>query len=335
MTSPVITVFMAAYNSSGFIEESIASILTQTFKDFEFIIIDDGSTDDTASVVKKFTDSRIRFIQNEGNKGLPYTRNRLLTLAKGEYIAILDSDDIAYPNRLQLQLDFLYAHPEIALCGGHSKIIDKNGLESNNEIIAPTDDSINMRILFTNPFVNSSTMFKTQAFKEVNGYRDYALAEDFDLFIRISEKYKVANIDAFLVKYRIHGENITIKRSEDQEKNELQILKYIQDSLGMPFNITHLNLHKQLFTNNLKKTSFLSYFDLLNAMKTANTKSKRFDQQKVNRFLFNKWFEILKSKKANVKALNWYFKKELYHPSFFNFKQFRKVFKISLRGLIS
>ncbi|WP_316826673.1 glycosyltransferase family 2 protein [Pedobacter miscanthi] len=335
MKSPKITVFMAAYNVSDYIEESISSILNQTFKDFEFIIIDDGSTDDTSLIVKKFNDSRISFIQNDGNKGIPFTRNRLLELAKGEYIAILDSDDIAYPDRLQLQLNFFSAHPEVALCGGHGKVINETGIETGKNIIVPTDNLINMRMLFNNPFINSSAMFKTQIFRELNGYKDYALAEDFDLFIRISEKYSVANIDAFLVKYRIHGENITIKRSKDQEKHELEILENMQKNLGISFNKNSLNMHKELFRNNLNEAHLCGYLELLRAMKIANTKSKRFDTMKLNLFLFNKWYEILRSKKANVKALSWYFKKELYHNEYFNFKQFRKIFKISLRGLIS
>ncbi|TBO45163.1 glycosyltransferase family 2 protein [Pedobacter kyonggii] len=335
MKSPKITAFIAAYNASDYIEESVSSILNQTFKDFELIIIDDGSTDDTALAVKKFNDNRIRFLQNDVNKGLPFTRNRLLELANGEYIAILDSDDIAYPDRFQLQLNFFSSHPEVALCGGHGTIINENGIEADKKIIVPTDDSINMRMLFANSFINSSTMFKTEIFKALNGYRDFALAEDFDLFTRISEKYKVANIDAFLVKYRIHGENITIKRSEDQGKNELEILKNMQDNLGMSFNTSSLNLHKELLTNNLNEAHFAGYLELLIAMKVANTKSKRFDTAKLNRFLFNKWYEILRLKKSNAKALNWYFKKELYNVAYFNFKQFRKIFKITLRGLIS
>lgn len=326
---------MAAYNAASYIKDSISSIINQTFKDFELIIIDDGSTDDTALVVKQFNDDRIRFIQNDENKGLPFTRNKLLELARGEFIAILDSDDIAYPERLQLQLSFFYSHPEIALCGGHGKIINENGTESDKEIKVVTDDSINMQILFGNPFINSSTMFKTQIFRELNGYRDFALAEDFDLFIRVSEKYKIANIDAFLVKYRIHGENITIKRSEEQEKHELEILKNIQDKLGMSPTVSSLNLHKELLYNNLNKAHFPGYFQLLSAMKMANAQSKRFDENKLNRFLFNKWYEILRLKKSDAKALKWYFKKELYQPAYFNFKHFRKIFKINLRGLIN
>lgn len=335
MISPKITVFMAAYNVSGYIAESISSILNQTFKDFEFIIIDDGSTDDTALIVKKFNDSRISFIQNDGNKGIPFTRNRLLELAKGEYIAILDSDDIAYPERLQLQLDFFSSHPEAALCGGHGKIIDENGIETGTEIIVATDDSINMRMLFGNPFINSSTMFKTEIFRALSGYKNFALAEDFDLFIRISEKHKVRNIDVFLVKYRVHGENITIKRSEEQEKHELEILKNIQENLGISHTENSLSLHKELLTNNLNEGRFLEYFELLFAMKSANLKSKRFDIPKMNQFLFNKWYEILRLKRSNIKALNWYFKKELYSAEYFNFKQFRKMFKSSFRGLIN
>lgn len=140
MGQPQITVFMAAYNQADFIKQSIDSILTQSFSDFELIVVNDGSTDDTAIIVESFTDNRIRLVNNDGNKGLIYTRNRLLTLARGEYIAILDGDDIAQPDRLKLQYNFLSANPEIALCGGHATIIDENGDKTGDQLMVPVDN---------------------------------------------------------------------------------------------------------------------------------------------------------------------------------------------------
>lgn len=335
MKNPKITVFMAAYNAAPFIAESISSILNQTFNDFELLIVNDGSTDDTSSIVEKFNDNRIRLIHNDGNKGLPITRNRLLVLARGEYIAILDSDDIAYPDRLQTQLEFLDEHSEIALCGGHANIIDENGIVQNRKLIVPTGESVNMALLFHNPFVNSSTMFKANIFRELNGYKDFALSEDFDLFVRISEKYPVTNLDKFLVKYRIHGKNITLKRSDEQLKSERKIIKNMQTTMGMPSNSALIDLHMELFTANIYVGNYAKYYTLFKAMKIANQQSKRYNIDQFDSFLFNKWHEIIKLKKANIHALSWYFKKGLFSWTYFNFKAFRKVFKTSLRGLFS
>ncbi|QXU41033.1 glycosyltransferase [Pedobacter sp. D749] len=335
MKNPKITVFMAAYNVAAFISESISSILNQTFNDFELLIVNDGSTDATVSIVEKFNDSRIRLIHNDGNKGLPITRNRLLALARGEYIAVLDSDDIAYPDRLQAQLEFLNEHSEIALCGGHANIIDENGIVQNRKLIVPTGENVNMALLFQNPFVNSSTMFKANVFRELNGYKDFALSEDFDLFVRISEKYPVTNLDKFLVKYRIHGNNITIKRSDEQYKSEREIIKNMQETLGMPSNSALIDLHMELFTANIHIGNYAKYYPLFKEMKMSNQQSKRYNTDGFNCFLFNKWHEIISLQRTNKHALSSYFKKDLFSWTYFNFKAFRKVFKTSFRGLFN
>src|SRR5690554_1467307 len=127
MNNPKITVFMAAYNAEAFIAEAISSILNQSFEDFELLVVNDGSIDKTVDVVHSFADPRIRLIHNEKNNGLVYTRNSALDEARGEYIAVLDSDDIAVPERLQLQYDYMIQYPKIALCGGHAALIDAQG----------------------------------------------------------------------------------------------------------------------------------------------------------------------------------------------------------------
>lgn len=137
MGHPKITVFMAAYNQADFIQQSINSVLTQSFSDFELIIVNDGSIDNTTTIVESFNDNRIRLVHNDGNKGLIYTRNRLLTLAQGEYIAILDGDDIAYQDRLKLQYNFLLANPEVVLCGGHAAIINEHGNKTGDKLRVP------------------------------------------------------------------------------------------------------------------------------------------------------------------------------------------------------
>lgn len=129
MNSPLVTVFMAVYNGQKYISEAINSILNQTFRDFELLIIDDGSTDNTIDNIKLFTDDRIRLIQNHKNLGLFVTRNYGIDQAKGKYFAILDSDDIAFPNRLQIQVNFMERNPQYALCGAKAKVINQMGEE--------------------------------------------------------------------------------------------------------------------------------------------------------------------------------------------------------------
>ena len=105
---PIVTVFMAAYNAAQFIEKSIQSILNQTFNDFELLIVDDGSTDNTLEIIRSFTDDRITIIENKINRGLIYTRNLAIQYARGTYLAIQDSDDISLPNRLERQFEIIF-----------------------------------------------------------------------------------------------------------------------------------------------------------------------------------------------------------------------------------
>ncbi len=114
---PLVTVSMVVFNGELHIREAIESILNQSFTDLELLIINDGSTDATLDIINQFKDPRIRLLSNDGNKGVAFTRNRSLQEARGVYFAILDSDDIAKPNRLEIQVNFMNAHPETAICG--------------------------------------------------------------------------------------------------------------------------------------------------------------------------------------------------------------------------
>ncbi|WP_426327162.1 glycosyltransferase family 2 protein [Pedobacter sp. R-06] len=334
MRQPKITVFMAAYNQADFIGKSIDSILTQSFSDFELVVVNDGSTDNTATIVESFNDNRIRLVHNDGNKGLVYTRNRLLTLAQGEYIAILDADDIAYPDRLKLQHNFLLANPEIALCGGHAAIIDEHNHKTGGKLIVPVDN-VDLFMLFGNPFVNSTTMFKTSVFIELNGYQNYSISEDFDLFIRMAEKYKVTNLNEIFVDYRVHGNNTSTLNLDTRLANERKIIRHLQERIGLPYNERWLSLHIELFNWTLVKKHLNNYLLLFHELKLANNISKRYNQETVNRFFFNKWMEVLISNQINALTLKWYFKHELFQSAYFNFKKFRKALKNSIKQLLS
>jgi len=330
MGKPIITVFMAAYNQANYIEQSINSILTQSFSDFELIVVNDGSTDHTAAIVDSFNDSRIRLVYNDGNKGLIYTRNRLLTLARGEYIAILDADDIAHSDRLKIQYHFLLANPEIALCGGHASIIDDQNNKTGDKLMVPIN-YVDLFMLFGNPFVNSTTMFKTSAFISINGYQNYSISEDFDLFIRMSEKYKVANLDNTLIDYRIHSNNTSTLNTDTRLANERKIISHIQERIGLLYNERWLNLHVELFNWTLNKKHLNDYLLLFYELTLANNISKRYNPEIFNRYLFNKWIAILTSNQISEFTLKWYLKSKILETTYFSFKKFRRAFKNSIK----
>src|SRR5690554_1955229 len=334
MNSPKITVFMAAYNAEAFIAEAISSILNQSFEDFELLIVNDGSTDKTVEVIFSFTDSRVRLIHNQKNKGLAYTRNRALEEAQGEFIAVLDSDDIAVPDRLRLQYDYMAQHPDIALCGGHATLIDDQGQLTGQRFIVPTGNAVGMEMFFGNPFINSAAMFKTADLKEFDGYREFVPAEDFDFFLRVSEKYPVANMDRLLVYYRVHDQNISTIQSARLRQVGTNILKDMYIRWGIPVDERSLDQHYLLFEKNYPSISLAQVLSVMSTLKRANRKSGRFPIKGFDAFLFKKWYEIIMIKKPGKAALPLLFNKELFAPSFLTFKQFRRVFKQTFWALL-
>lgn len=213
---------MSNYNGERFLKESIESIFSQTFKDFEFIIIDDGSTDKSCKIIESYNDSRIVFLKQK-NKGLPASLNSCIKIAKGELIARMDSDDISEKNRLFEQVNFLEKNKDIYLVGSWIKIIDENN-KKTGEIKYLTDyNKIIKNMVKKSQFAHPSIMVRKEVFKEFKYDESYKYAQDYDLFLKISKKYKVANIPKFLLKYRFYNDNYYEKKQKIQEKNALNI----------------------------------------------------------------------------------------------------------------
>lgn len=325
---------MAAYNAAGYISESIKSILTQTFEDLELLIVNDGSTDDTVRVIETFRDPRIRLIHNDKNRGLVYTRNVALKEARGEYIAVLDSDDIASPDRLESQYIFFQENPLFALCGGHGMVINSQGDHvEDNRLIVPTEpDNIKMTLLFLNTYVNSAVMYKTAVLKELGGYREYAPAEDYELFIRIADKYPVGNLDKVLVRYRDHDNNTSAANVETAKLKVTQIKKEQLERLNIPANKHIVDTFYSLLAWDFSY-DFAYYLDLFSKLKSANQVLKKYPEAAFEQKLFDYWFLIILTKKAKMNALALLFNKKLFKWSHVNARQLRKAFKLSLKGL--
>lgn len=202
MKCPEISVLMPVYNAELYVREAVDSILNQTFTDFEFIIIDDCSTDGSYEVLKSITDDRIKLYRNDKNLNKSETRNKGLRLAKGKYLALMDADDINKPQRLKVQYDFLESHPEIDMCGthvryfGHKELIWKTPVNTN---------SVKDYSLHGMPFSNPTLMARKRVYKTMHYQKEFDGVEDYKLISDLLQEYKGYNIPHVLLDYRVHG----------------------------------------------------------------------------------------------------------------------------------
>jgi glycosyltransferase involved in cell wall biosynthesis len=233
MTTPQISVILPVYNCQKYIQSAIESILDQTFTDFEFIIIDDGSTDASASVIEKIKDPRIRFYKQK-NIGLSATLNKGISLAKGEYIARQDQDDISHPTRFEKQVNFLNNNRQIGLVGTYASIINEDGNQTGR-VHSHETESIKLKAIlyFDNPFVHSSVMFRKESIEKAGLYNTTTphLFEDFDLWFRVSQLYSVANIPEVLQEYRLLSSSMTKSSANFSELVALQCHRHLQTLL--------------------------------------------------------------------------------------------------------
>jgi len=292
-----VSVIMPVYNGEKYIAEAIESILNQTFKDFELLIINDCSTDETVSIINRYKDKRIRLIHNDTNIGLARVRNVGIQKAKGKYIAWLDSDDISLNTRLEKQVSLLEKNPSIGMCGTWVKTI------GNAEHIwqYPTDsDIIKSTMLFHNCFATSSVMLRKELLDkhEYLFDLDYPPAEDYDLWEKISHDYDVANIPEILTYYRLHSSQTTF--SDEARQIQLECAWKVQKRMLQPLNISpdekekalHLKIGLQGDCKVAARSDLISVQDWLYKLYTANLKSKRFPNRAFKQSLNNKLYTV-------------------------------------------
>jgi hypothetical protein len=218
MNKPLISVVMVVCNVDRFLAEAIQSILEQTFRDFEFVIVDFGSTDKSKDIASSYAaqDGRIK-LHEIPHCGLAEARNAGCFLAQGRYIAIMDADDISLPERLMWEVEFMEKHPEVGVLGGAKEWVDATGrfLFMNGD---PTEDheirsALSVRCAFCQPTV----VIRSEAFALVGGYRAaFAPAEDYDLWLRIAEHFQCANLKQVVLKYRIHPYQVSFRKLRQQ-----------------------------------------------------------------------------------------------------------------------
>ena len=291
----MISVVMPVFNGEKFLKIAIESILSQTYTDFELVIINDGSTDKSAEIVRSYLDKRILFLENDGNKGIFYTRNRLFDEAKGKYIAILDCDDYAEPTRLEKQVNFLDKNEEFGLVGSWITLIDNENNTKGAWNLEYRPERIPAKLLFFNQFAQSSVMMRKE-FGALKYRAEIPLAEDYDLWVRISQKTRVINLAESLVNYRIHNENISQTKEKELQDNVFKIYKYQLEELGMYANQNDLEIHKKI-GNMAFAANNLSFFEKakvwLELLHSKNQEIEIYNKRVFNELLGEFWAELL------------------------------------------
>lgn len=242
---PKVSVVMSVYNGARYLAEAIESILGQTFTEFEFIIVNDGSTDRTAAILAEYAgrDQRLILIQNEQNLGLTPSLNKGLARASGQYIARQDADDISLPQRLQQQVIFLDEHPQVVLVSGNYEIIDEQGRQVRVERRFGEPGIIAWYLLFVN-YVggHSVVMFRREQVVNLGGYaEDYRYAQDYQLWLRLVKLGDLVILPDILLQWRAHGENISASVLSQQTEFALMVAKgNMRELTGVEFNLAEL-----------------------------------------------------------------------------------------------
>lgn len=238
MNNPKISVLMPVYNAEKYLHEAIDSILNQTFKDFEFFIINDASTDNSKKIIMSYNDKRIRHLENKKNLGVAGTLNRGLKLAEGKYIARMDADDIAYSQRLQIEYNEIIKDAKVAVVASFYDVIDENGKYLYTVKDSSSAEEIYYALQFRNCLGHPTIIFNKEIIiNEFGGYDEKYEAEDYDLWLRVSKKYKIMKLDKVLVKVRRSKQNKTALFKKPINESVIIIAQNnIQSLIGKPIN---------------------------------------------------------------------------------------------------
>jgi glycosyltransferase involved in cell wall biosynthesis len=321
----LLTVLIPVYNGEKYLDSAINSILNQTFTRFEFLIINDGSTDHSEEIIRSYTDPRINYVKNDGNKGIVATLNIGLEMSRGKYIARMDADDIAFPDRLEKQLNFMLSNPECKLCGTNAIAINEIGQQAYKLKRSYLMDDIKVQHLFRNSFIHPSVMLDAAVAKKFKYSSNHQYAEDYYLFSQITLNYKVANLKDNLLNYRIHPENITSKKQDEMNKSEMKTMNFLLSNLfDEQVSDQTVFIHHSFLTRNFEKIDLHIIEAHLLKIKCANKIKQAYDSELLAVMLQKEWFNFLFfSKEKSV--LRKFIKSKLFSFKRFNFRQIIKL----------
>lgn len=306
----LISVIMSNYNTpEEYLRDAIESILDQTYSDFEFIIVDDCSTDKSLDIIKSYTDTRIRIIKNETNMGITKSLNRALAVSKGEYIARMDADDICLPERFEKQIEFLNNNSDVIVCGTWVELFG-DGASVYNEKYSrknlPEKDLLRINLLFGNHMniIHPTAMFNHQLLKNSNiAYNEnYIYAQDYRMWVECSQKSNLANVPEILFKYRIHNKAVSSDKKNIQAQCAKNIMAEQLSWIGLELPDDWETIHWGLLTG--RKQYDLRYKKWIKTLIRHNKKHKVFNHKKLKKILWDKWTETVYFETAKANGVN-------------------------------
>ncbi len=249
---PTVSVVIPVYNAAPYIQECLNSIIQQTFQDFEIIVIDDGSSDSSAAIIRSITDSRITLIQNEKNIGLIATLNKGFSKCRGKYIARIDADDIAVAERFAIQVAHLEQKPQLAMVGTGYFPLTETPLKP--VLLASGKGQIQANLIFNSCFAHPSVMIRKSALRkrEDSFNSEYPHAEDYELWSWLMREEEIDNISKPLIYYRIHDNQISKVKAEEQKITANKIRIENLQWLGVSFTEENFHFHKLLAENTIE-----------------------------------------------------------------------------------
>lgn len=294
MIPPKVTVLMPVYNAEKYIGGAVDSILHQTFRDFELLIINDGSTDATQTVLESYTDPRIRIIVHKKNSGIVRRLNEGISLSKGVYIARMDADDVALPMRLEKQVAYMDKHPAVAVCGTWLKVISDTKVEIWK---APTThDEIQSLMLFHAAIFHPTVIMRTKTIKRYNlrYSQSYHYSEDYELWVRIANYSRLANLPEVLLHRRINKNTYIDDYARIQVESSNAVRLRQIHNLGIKPTKKEFEVHSAV--SNWLITSEKSFVTAaekwLRKLIMANLKTKRYTQSSLAKVVASKWLAI-------------------------------------------
>lgn len=293
--TPLISVVMPVFNGAQFISQAILSILQQDYPNLELIVVDDGSTDDSIKQVEGFDDPRITLLRHGTNMGISAARNTGLENCAGKYVAILDCDDIAMPERLQRQVDFLECHPDHSICAGLAKIIDSEGIPTGQVWGEPELSAfIPAVLLFRNCIVQSSVCIRRSAIPP-EGYRNLAPSEDYDLWVRMCRNSKAAILPHEVVQYRLYSESTSRTHAQKARTSRRQVVQTQLSELGLLPSEDQIAFHLRLsnYRHRLEEDEWDPAYEWMKSLVTANEQNKIFHPSLLAIVIQSLWLHLI------------------------------------------
>ena len=288
MSEPKISLIMSVYNGEDYLSEAIESVLNQTFRDFELIVINDCSTDSTSEILSRYAaaDERVKVHTNEVNLRLPSSLNKAMSYAKGKYIARMDADDICMPERLEKQYKFMEENPNVSLSSCRFMTLKKGVISSGGCGGKNDNDSVKALLLVTNPILHPGIIAKAEVIRELGYDKNFTCTEDMELWTRfVMAGYNVEIMSEYLMIYRLHDKQITETTLEKQHKEVVEIQKRyyakfleVMDDKQESFYISGIYFRENTDVN--------MFCDFYRWIKSVNRKAKSFDNTALNYAMF-------------------------------------------------